>query len=318
MLIVGPFSLREWIYFKTPFCNLSFFDNSGCNIRSEYKNQYEFAGRTEEVGTEASFLKMGIMNYLDFAYGIIWFVPLVFLCGLFTLTKNIKVEHILFAILFISFIPVFYMIYAGRAEDFARYTIALLPPIALISGNYFKELYQFLKKYLKQISLLVFIPVIILSFINLNGKLYVARHYDEGSGRYVGYKMFSPLFFDACDWIKKNVDEDARLGAVIWVSATLYNCQRNTGGGGGDIVLSNNVTLALSSIKAQGITHIFIQKFSIDWADSKLSERYPISFVEFLENNPEHFKKVYENGPSLQQCRQMGGCDGAIVYEVNY
>jgi hypothetical protein len=318
ILIVGPFFLREWIYFHTPSCSLPYFDNSGCTIRSEYKNQYEYEGRTLEVGTEISFLRMGIVNYLDFAYGIIWFVPIVFLCGLFTLTKKIRTDHILFTLLFISFIPVFYITHAGRAEDFARYTLALLPPIALISGCYFKELYQFVKKYLKWAALLVFIPVIVLSFMNLNGKLYVARHYDEGAGRYVGYKMFSPLFFDACDWVKKNLDEDARLGHVVWASATVYNCQRSVGGGGGDVSLSNNVTLALSVLKMQGVTHIFVQKFSIDWADRKLTERYPISFVEFLENNPDQFKKIYENGPPLQQCRQMGGCDGAAIYEVNY
>jgi len=293
-------------------------DHSGCYVPTKYKNQYQFQRVTEEVGTGMSFFKMGIMNYLDFAYGMIWFVPLVFLCGLFIMTKKPGVDAILFVFLFLSFIPIFNIIYAGRAEDFARYTMGLLPPIVLIAGNYFQGLYQFVKKYLKQISFIVFLPVIILSFLNLNGKLYVARHYDESSGTYVGYKMFSPLFFDACDWVKQNLNEDIRLGSVVWASATIYNCQRNTGGGGPDIELSNNVTLALSSAKAQGITHIFIQKFSIDWADRKLTESYPISFVEFLENNPEHFKKVYENGPSLQQCGQMGGCDGAIVYEVNY
>jgi hypothetical protein len=129
--------------------------------------------------------------------------------------------------------------------------------------------------------------------------------------------MFSPLFFEACDWVKKDLPEDIRIGA-IWGSATTYNCQRNMGGGPPYEIYNSNLTLALSILKTYNTTHLFIQKFSISWNDEDIGDRYRISYVNFLENNPTRFKKIYENGPSLEQCRQMGGCDGSLIYEVNF
>jgi hypothetical protein len=92
-------------------------------------------------------------------------------------------------------------------------------------------------------------------------------------------------------------------------SSSTANHQSNTGG-----ILSLNYTL--SAAKQLGITHIFIQKFSIDSQNQHLQENYDLDFVQFLENNPEHFKNIYENGPSLQQCLQQSGCNGNIVYEI--
>jgi len=319
-IFFAPVILRQLIYFHTPFCDLGIlFNTQGCWI-DLYKQQYQPTGRTEEVGTEVSLLKMGLINYLDFAYGTFWFIPwviLIFFCGLFLIIKRIEKRDIFLIFIFISFLPVFKIIYQGRAEDTARYTLTLIPPIALIAGNYLKYLYDFIKKYIKQFAIIVFIVIIVLSFFNMKSKLDVARHCDS-SGNCVGYKMFSPLFFEACDWVKKNLPEDTRLGGVVWGSATVYNCQRDTGGGGPDVVYSKNLTLALSVLKMQNVTHLFIQKFSIGWNDEKLADKYPISYIEFLENDPDHFKKIYENGPLLQQCKQMGGCDGSIIYEVNY
>ncbi len=37
-----------------------------------------------------------------------------------------------------------------------------------------------------------------------------------------------------------------------------------------------------------------------------------------LEDNPKNFEKIYENGPSLEQCRQAGGCDGTILYKIKF
>ncbi len=83
-----------------------------------------------------------------------------------------------------------------------------------------------------------------------------------------------------------------------------------------DISLSRDLNYTLSVAKQLGITHIFIQKFSIDSQNQHLQENYDLDFVQFLENNPEHFKNIYENGLSLQECLQQGGCDGNIVYEI--
>ncbi|MEM5831282.1 MAG: hypothetical protein QXO40_03715, partial [Candidatus Aenigmatarchaeota archaeon] len=104
----------------------------------------------------------------------------------------------------------------------------------------------------------------------------------------------------------------------------IYNCQRNAVGTGTipDIALSKDLNKTLQAAKMNGITHIFIQKFSIDPENKHYGENYDLEFVEFLEANHEYFVKVYENGASLEQCRQYWQtgyqCDGNIIYEIKY
>ena len=369
ILMTSTFFLRNLYYYKTPACNLPIFDKSHCNYDLGYKSRFKHEGRTHEVGTEVSMFKMGIINYLNFAYGEVWFVPLLFILGVFLFLLRKSKLDVLTLLIFVSFFPVFYITFPGRAEDTARFILPLVPIISLISANYLSKLYETIEKvkessqwfvlvgllfidalvvsnllpfnkllksiivsgiiastvYLMQlkkyrVAIMVSIGFVVLSvsMLNLSTKLYAARHFDASAGRYVGYKQFSPALIEACYWIKKNTEKNITLGAVIWGGATAYNCERNCGGGGPDVTYSNNLTLVLSLLKAQGVTHVFVQKFSISWTNEKLSELYPISWIEWMENNPDHFVKVYENGPSLEQCRQMGGCDGTILYEVNY
>jgi hypothetical protein len=87
-----------------------------------------------------------------------------------------------------------------------------------------------------------------------------------------------------------------------------------------DIALSRDVNYTVEVAKQNEVTHIFVQKFSIDPNNQHLSEKYDLDFVQFLENNPTHFKKIYENGPPLEQCLQYWqrgySCDGNIIYEI--
>lgn len=309
MIILGGFFFRSYVYFKTPDCYLDFLtDVSGCNIESGYTPQYKFEGRTEEVGTEQTIWRIGITSYLDFAYGNVWFVSLAFLCGLILMFLRKSKVDVLLLLTFFAMLPIFYMGARGRVEDLARYTLGWAPVIALVGARYFGEAYEFIKKYQKYLAFAVFVFVIYFGFQNAQAKLDVMKQ----------VKQFSPAFFEACNWIKSNLEKDVRIGGTIWASAAIYNCQRNFGGGGPDVVVSNNLTLALSVLKMQGVTHLFLQKFSISWQDQKLRERYPASFIQMLENNPDHFEKIYENGPSIEECRNSGGCDGSLVYKIKY
>ena len=133
-------------------------------------------------------------------------------------------------------------------------------------------------------------------------------------------KQFSSTFFEACDWIKLNTDKDSLI-MTIWAHRAAYNCDRTISRYGDlpdieDIILSNNETLVKERLEAHGVTHLFVQKFSMN-NDGYYLEKYPVSFVEFLESNPDTFKKVYENGPPVEQCYNTL-CDGNIVYEIVY
>jgi hypothetical protein len=85
---------------------------------------------------------------------------------------------------------------------------------------------------------------------------------------------------------------------------------------GADILLSQNVTLAKERLKANGFTHIVVQKFAI--TSQKISGGYWTGFIDMLGQNTNDFKAVYENGPDLFTCARQGGCDGTIIYEIIY
>jgi 4-amino-4-deoxy-L-arabinose transferase-like glycosyltransferase len=312
-VVSGSFLLRNVYYFKHPICRSfgvkfidKLFDLSKCSV-NKFKPKYQFAGRVEEIGTEQSVYKMGIINYLTFAYGNLWLVTLGFFGGLILLlTKRNKITCLLM-IYFAIFLGLFY-ISTSRAEDTPRNTLGWVPVIALVSATYFGKLYDFVRKYQKYIGIIIFILIIWFSYGNFKEKLDVMFK----------VKQFSPLFFEACDWIKANTAKNSTL-YTVWSHRAVYNCQRNAVGTSRipDIALSRDINYTIKVAKQNEITHIFLQKFSIDAQNRHLAERYDIDFVQFLENRPGYFNKIYENGPPLQQCIQMGGCDGNIVYEIN-
>jgi 4-amino-4-deoxy-L-arabinose transferase-like glycosyltransferase len=316
-LISGTYFLRSLVYYGTPACVLPIFSDKGCRISYDYKDV-----STANSGTSApNLFKDGLMNYVYFAYGANQIGPFVFpfvffgfLCGLIVISYKKEKHDILLLLTILSFLSISTWL-TGRGEETARYSLALVPIIGLITANYYEGLYNFVENYKKQLALVVFVFVIFFSFMNLNSKLSDARHYDSSSQQYVGYKMFSPSFFQATDFIKRNTTKDALI-LTVWDSQTEYNAQRNVVGlrvlPDSDDIISGDLNLTLSRLKANGITHLFVQKFSIT------DEYYPVNFVKFLESNGKNFVKIYENGPSVDECIKAGGCEGNIVYEIKY
>jgi len=311
ILITLGFFVRNLALYNTPICSafMPFFSMEKCNLtKINYQPKYKMEGRTVQVGTELTPIKMGLDNYFDFAYGFIWLLPLFSCLGIFYLLQSREKDKVLLLMIFVSFIPIYYIAFKSRAEDTARWLMPLVPVMAVVASSYMKLIYEFLEKNLKTISIVFFIVLIFFAYKNFNQKLLVMNQ----------VKKFSPAFLQACEWVKANTPKDARLGAIVYMPAAGYNCDRNIAAGGPDVVLSQNKTLMLSVLHMQNASHLFIQKALIAWDDAKLSERHPISFVRYLESNPQDFVKVYESGPPLDQCRQQGGCDGIIIYELNY
>ena len=316
LLVPAGFYIRNFYYYKNPTCYsipyVKIFPMEFCGI-DKWQDKYQFAGRTVEESTEASVYKMGIMSYLDFAYGSLPLVVLGFLVGVLLLLKERSemLKHILLYLLL--FIAVFY-ISTGRAEDTARYTLGWAPLIAAIAAVFFGKVYNVFSSYYKYLGLIVIILIIALAYQNFKAKL----------DTMAAVKQFSPTFFEACNWVKTHPEEVPKdsILITIWAHRAIYNCQRVAAGNMPDIALSRDLNYTLEVTKAHGITHLFIQKFSIDPTNTHLGERYDLEFVQFLEAHPEHFKKIYENGPSLQDCQQYWQrgyqCDGNIIYEIVY
>lgn len=305
LVLHASFYIRSIYHYKTvcglPYLN-NFISDSGCDL-SGFEQKYKFAGRTEQVGSEQNVFSMGITNYLTFAYGNIWFVIFGVMAGLFLILKRRSKTDILIFLTFLMFLPIFFYS-TSRAEDTSRYTLSAVPIISVIAAKYFNEVYKFIKRYQKYIALGVFVLVFYLGFMSISEKLPVMAQ----------VKQFSPSFFEACDWVDANLPEDVRL-LTVWSHRAVYNCQRNIAGNFADISLSRDLDYTLEMSEMNGITHIFIQKFSIDPLNQHFSEKYDAELVQFLENNPDHFEKIYENGPPIEQCLQ-GGCDGNVIYEI--
>ena len=311
--ITSGYFLRNYFLYGTPMCYnlplIKLFDIEKCSV-NKYKSNYSFSSVAEQTGTEQNVYSMGITNYLDFAYGRIWFVIFTSISGLFfILFKKDKIFNIL--LLYFIFFLILFPFVVTRAEDTARYTLAWTPVFAILSAIFFSKIYETLKKFNKYIALTVFVIVIFFSYENLNLKLSIMDR----------VKQFSPLFFEACNWIKNNPDKVPLNASLytIWAHRAIYNCQRNAVSPimVPDIELSLDVNTTIKSAKENGVDYIFIQKFSIDPQNRNIAEMYNLNFINMLENNNQAFIKIYENGPNIQQCLQQGGCDGNIIYRIN-
>ena len=131
-------------------------------------------------------------------------------------------------------------------------------------------------------------------------------------------KTFSVYFFDACNWVKNNLDKNATLMS-LWSNRVVYACERNVGGSN-DLRLSNNATFIHELAKKLGVNYFFIEKFSIDPLSRHYAEMYDLSWLELIYSHPQYFEKVYENGIPFEECknRLLQGipCDGVIIFKV--
>lgn len=311
MMLIVPFFARNYILFQNLCSDLPIpYQGPGqCLIEPEYKSQYSYTGTAAPVGTELSILKYGIIDYLTFAYGNVWFVVFGLLCGLLIILSRRNSTDILIALSLIPILIIYFRAPDTRAENMSRYFLGWVPVIGIIAGNYFERVYSLIKNYQKYLALVVFIVIIFFGYQAMKEKL---------DGMYMVKGQWSSYFWDACKFIKEKTPKDSRI-ITVWAAPTIFNCQRTVGGGGADspdITLSGNLTLAMTRLKLHGVTHVFVQKGSI--STLTVAETYPWVFIQLMENNPQQFKKVFENGePNLQNCL-YGRCDGTIVYELNY
>lgn len=262
----------------------------------------------EEVsgGTSLSVLNIGLTNYINFAYtGWIVFFTLI---GIFFLILNKNRQSYYVIIPLFIFLIITFLIFGfkGRSEDAARGMLYITPFLAILSGLGIGEIIKELKdyKYLKYIGLIIVIGLLIFS---LNSALAKAESLKP-------IKNFFPSFFEGCEWIKKNTPEDSLL-ITLWGPRAMYTCKRDTIYGriygiGDAILVSDNRTYDI--FKLHGADYIYVNKFSI--REGKLLESFPLRFVQYIENNPHFYEKVYE---TTENCLSVQEIDCSIVYKIN-
>lgn len=331
LALCGWWWVRNYIDFKTIDCNypLPFFKSECINISDQTtkENSDRFAGYISTAGSGAGVLNFGLTNFIQFMYGnsynfgymflgivhpSLLIVPLLASCGIvLILTRRNRNDIYLLILLFLSILPTLVITIQSatiRAEDIGRYLILTTVIISLIAATWLEIVFKVVEKRWKYFPLIIMFMLLIFCWFNFKPKLDVMYQ----------IKAFSPMFFDACDWIKSNSEKDSSFMS-LWAAPTVYNCERKaewTSNDQADIVLSNNVTTALKALDNRKIDYIFIQKFSLSQTPYVAS--IPVSFAQFLENNPNTFKKVFENGMSFQDCMNQGGCDGNTIYKVIY
>lgn len=323
IVLSGVFFLRNFMLYHSA-CIIhtpidKFFGKNLCTI-SSYENQLKFAGRTEKVGTEADIYTIGLLNFLGFAYGNLLITVFPLLAGIIYLfeTKNSFEKYIL---LFLTTYVFLWLVSPGigyRTEDTARYTLGWSGIFMVISSLWLVKLSEYVENVLKKNNIIFAVVVAtILSYIFFSSSQYA---FFPRLKTLETVKSFSPKFFEACDWVKSHLPKNATL-LSLWTYRVAYNCDRRATGGPTDLRLSTDLNTTLKVSKIAGVDYIFLEKFSIDPQNRHYSERYDIDWVKYLENHPEVFKPVYENGINMTQCINYYlsygyPCDGVKIYKI--
>ncbi len=321
LVIISTWLIRNVVTYPNSGCsNIQQILFGSCPTEQSYTSTYSFAGRTAEVGTETGIIQMGLVPYIKFAYGFyssdvyvnaigVGFIPFTFLAGIFILLMRRNNFDLVLVSSVLIFFMLFYQVgglFSGRAEDTARYFLNAVPLVAIVAGNYFGYVADLVSKYRNVVFVVAVLFVMFASFTSMAQKTETMKD----------VKRFSPTFFEICNWVKNTLPQDATLFS-LHTYPTMYNCERKAvweTPDKADIVLSNNKTLVGQRLKENGINYIFVQKFSL--SNTPYGQTYPISFVQFLENNNDSFEKVKEWGTALDACISQGGCDGGIIYRL--
>jgi len=304
--------------------------NGSCEkVLIDYKDTLKFEGRTEQVGSEVDVFSFGLENYISFAYGN----PAIFFILTFTVSMSYLYFYKRFELLILLFpifqativwLLIFYPLTGDlgifyRAEDTARSLYFFNPFLSLYIAffiiflqDFFKNLFKRNEKWGKYMFFILFFVLLIyivsISWSNYSSKLEVMKK----------VKTFSPYFFEACEWVKNNLDKNATLMS-LWGHRVVYACERNVGGTA-DLRLSNNATFVNELAKRLGVDYFFVEKFSIDPLNRRLAEMYDLSWVKMLYENKNYFEVIYENGNPFNQCKEMLTrgyvCDGVIIFKV--
>lgn len=255
--------------------------------------------------TNDSIIKMGVTNYIEFAYSQL--VVLFASIGLFYMFMNKKKAEGFIILWFMLVLAVnYYLSSGGRAEDAARALLVTAAPMAVLAGLCSGKIFSSLKEYRREGALIAIIFVAILVVWTLNAANAKAQALKP-------VKQFAPSFFQACDWIKQNTEQGSLL-VTLWQHRAEYACRRDTvwisDPGIDQAVLAKNGNTT-QIFKLHGADYIFIQKFSISQGNQ--GEAYPADFVNFIANSPD-YKLAYETEPNCLTKGDVADC--SLVYKI--
>lgn len=330
-LIVAFFYRKEWlkkfgilllifVAFATPlygFHNFVLLGNPGLPMINNYFPTNWVSPEIEILdqetlqlhtsGTYAGIFQYGILNYIQFSYGLGVFVFIVM--GLSYLFYRKKRDDIIILLwIALLFASIYYYTGEGKVESLSRWLLAAMPLFAISAGISAEKIYDFLRSYGenmgKVIGILFIFMIVIFGLSSANAK----------AASLEPIKTWSPAFVKGCDWIRRNTPEDSKI-VSIWQHHGMYQCKRDVYWAGlpnkNTIVLYSNDT-SYDLLKMEEMDYIYFQKFSI--AFEKTAEVYPVEFVRYVQNS-DKFEKVYEYP---ENCMMSQGNDCVVVYKIIY
>jgi len=270
------------------------------DIEIVQKESLELAKR----GTYAGILNYGILNYIQFSYGLGIFIFIVM--GLsYMFYRKRRTDIIIFSWAMLLFFSIMYYTGNSKVESLSRWLLPAMPLFAISAGMLIEKTYEFIRGYGNAGKVFGILFIIIILLFGISSASAKAASLEP-------IKRWSPAFIKGCDWIRRNTPEDSQIMS-IWVHHAMYQCRRDTHWVGMPnkdfIVIAANDT-SYELIKEDGIDYIYFQKFSISF--EKSAEAYPVEFVRYVENS-DHFEKVYEYPDN---CMYSGISDCVAVYKV--
>jgi len=283
-IISVPWFIRNFSFFDTPGCGFPIFPSQKCSEGPAENIQLE---RTPSaVGSEAGIMRMGLLNYVDFAYSINLF--LIFLMGLiYVILKKEEIDKFVLAIFLSLFVLLIWFasdVATYRAEDFARQMLPAVIPLGVISFVFVNSFYEFLTKYHKVFGIIFIIIILYATVTTAKSK----------ADTMIIVKQFSPGFFEGARWIRENTEKDDMI-LSLWTHQTVYTTERKSFWPQSQYVsiFTKNDQTAVDTLKANGFDYIFVQKWSI--TDGQFYQGYPLAFINFLNSNNQSFSKPFEN-----------------------
>lgn len=277
------------------------------DILKDFKtsNDFELKGVTESaIGTGATIMNMGLLNYIQFAYAL---APFIFaVIGASYMFMERKKENTLVLMLFFLFFFVALLVSTGRSEDAARAMLYTTVPLSIMAGVSVERIIKSIKSqdenFIKIVSIILVFIIFLFAMTSISAKTESLRPIKE----------FSPAFFEGCNWIRRNTPENSLL-VTLWQHRAEYACKRDcifTGApGGAEMMLSGNER-TYEIMKLHGADYVYIQKFSMSPGNEE--ESYPWVFVKYIRDS-ENFEKVHEYP---ENCMVSNIQDCVVIYKV--
>ncbi len=298
IVLVSPWFIRNFVFFETIGCGYPFFSSALCRQGPEHIES-SLARTPGGGGTDATLAQFGLLNFVDFSYSRTMF--LFALIGLFYLlvrkTDADKFGLALFLIFVLFLAQQTLIVGTYRVEDFAREFLPSVIPLVVGISVFIGATYEILSKYHKILGIAFVIAIIYISLFGFYNPIDRNSQISGGVGKaetMKAVKQFVPGFYEGARWIRENTQPNANL-LSLWTHQTVYTTERNSYWPEQqyELIFGTNNQTTVDKLKEFGFDYIFIQKWSI--ADGLYYQNYPVSFINFLNNNNETFTKTFEN-----------------------